>query len=266
LSVRVGEYDSTGAALREYVWLGNLPVAMFTPDPAQGANAGTAPPLVYFIHADHLNTPRVLVDKTNTMRWRWMSEPFGTTPAETSPAGLAPLTFNLRFPGQFFDAESGMHYNTQRDYIPGIGRYAQSDPIGLGGGINTFGYVGGNPLSYSDPLGLQAFAPTPWGPMLMPIPVTPGGQSHAPVPGWDPADGPAPTPGTGTIIWPPGFSPNPEPTQCRIDVPPPKPIVPPKPDCEQQLKSCMAIAKAQKSIFMSGACFVAYGICKKVFQ
>jgi hypothetical protein len=133
-------------------------------------------------------------------------------------------------------------------------------------GPTIFGYVGGNPLSYSDPLGLQAFAPTPWGPMLMPIPVTPGGQSHAPVPGWDPADGPAPTPGTGTIIWPPGFSPNPEPTQCRIDVPPPKPIVPPKPDCEQQLKSCMAIAKAQKSIFMSGACFVAYGICKKVFQ
>ncbi|MEY2954286.1 MAG: hypothetical protein RLZZ401_2373 [Pseudomonadota bacterium] len=144
----LGEYDSTGAALREYVWLGNLPVAMFSPDPAQGANAGTAPPLVYFIHADHLNTPRVLVDKTNTMRWRWMSEPFGTTPAETSPAGLAPLTFNLRFPGQFFDAESGMHYNTQRDYIPGIGRYAQSDPIGLAGGINTYAYVNGNPIRW----------------------------------------------------------------------------------------------------------------------
>jgi len=83
----------------------------------------------------------------------------------------------------------------------------------------------------------------------MPIPVTPRGQSLAPVPGWDPADGPAPAPGTGPIIWPPGFSPNPEPTQCRTDVSPPKPIVPPKPDCEQQLKSCMVIAKAQKSIF-----------------
>lgn len=153
----LGEYDSAGVAIREYVWLGNMPVAMFTPDPAQGANANMAAPLVYYIHADHLNTPRVLVDKTNTMRWRWMSEPFGTTAPDTSPAGLAALTFNLRFPGQFYDVESGMFYNYQRDYIPGIGRYAQSDPIGLAGGqASTFAYVGSNPLSYSDPLGLWA--------------------------------------------------------------------------------------------------------------
>ena len=96
----LGEYDSTGKAIREYVWLGNMPVAMFMPDPAQGANANMAAPLVYYIHADHLNTPRVLVDKTNTMRWRWMSEPFGTTAPDTSPAGLAALTFNLGFRAQ----------------------------------------------------------------------------------------------------------------------------------------------------------------------
>ncbi|MBK6651850.1 MAG: RHS repeat protein [Betaproteobacteria bacterium] len=53
----LGEYDSTGKAIREYVWLGNMPVAMFMPDPAQGANANMAAPLVYYIHADHLPIP-----------------------------------------------------------------------------------------------------------------------------------------------------------------------------------------------------------------
>jgi RHS repeat-associated protein len=148
----LGEYDSTGKAIREYVWLGNMPVAMITPDPAMGANA-------------------------NTMRWRWMSEPFGTTPADTSPAGQTALTFNLRFPGQFFDSESGMFYNYQRDYIPGIGRYAQSDPIGLGGGINTYAYVGGNPLSFIDPLGLNADPPGTYD-IIQPSPTRADGLPH----------------------------------------------------------------------------------------
>lgn len=139
----LGEYDASGNAIREYVWLDELPVAVFTPDPALGANAAAGPPLVYYVHADHLNTPRIVVDRNNVQRWRWLAEPFGTTAAETSPAGQAAFIFNLRFPGQFYDAESGAHYNMQRDYLPGVGRYAQSDPIGLVGGINTYAYVGG---------------------------------------------------------------------------------------------------------------------------
>ena len=127
----LAEYDSAGNAIREYVWLDGMPVAMFTPDPAAGANAASSAPLVYYIHADHLNTPRVLVDKNNAMRWRWLGEPFGTTAPETSPQGLPSLTFNLRHPGQFYDVESGMFYNLNRDYVPGAGRYTQSDPIGL---------------------------------------------------------------------------------------------------------------------------------------
>uniref|UniRef100_UPI003BB5CF9C RHS repeat-associated core domain-containing protein n=1 Tax=Endozoicomonas sp. ALB115 TaxID=3403074 RepID=UPI003BB5CF9C len=63
------------------------------------------------------------------------------------------LGFNIRFPGQYADSESGLYYNRFRDYAPGSGRYVQSDPIGLQGGLNTFGYVYQNPLNYSDPDG-----------------------------------------------------------------------------------------------------------------
>ena len=64
------------------------------------------------------------------------------------------LRFDLRFPGQRHDPVSGLNYNYFRDYEPATGRYLQSDPIGLEGGWSTYGYVGGNPVSYADPLGL----------------------------------------------------------------------------------------------------------------
>ena len=63
--------------------------------------------------------------------------------------------FDLRFPGQRYDAASGLHYNYYRDYDPAVGRYTQSDPIGLAGGISTYGYVGGNPLARFDIFGLK---------------------------------------------------------------------------------------------------------------
>lgn len=74
--------------------------------------------------------------------------PTGTTTATT-------FTYNLRFPGQYFDAETGKHYNYFRDFDPAIGRYTESDPIGLRGGLNTYGYVRANPLGLIDPLGLR---------------------------------------------------------------------------------------------------------------
>ena len=148
----LGEYDNTGKAIREFVWLGDIPVAVFTPDPA----GALLPPIVYYVHADHLNTPRVVVDRSGNRRWRWIAEPFGVTAAETNPDGLGNFTFNLRFPGQYFDQESGLHYNYFRDYDPSVGRFTQPDPLGLAGGdLSLYAYVGGDPLSYIDPDGLM---------------------------------------------------------------------------------------------------------------
>ena len=82
-------------------------------------------------------------------------EPFGTAQAQQDPDqdGIA-TDIPLRFAGQVFDADTGLHYNYFRDYDPWTGRYIQSDPIGLGGGLNTYGYVEGNPLRFIDPFGL----------------------------------------------------------------------------------------------------------------
>jgi RHS repeat-associated protein len=146
----LGEYDQNGAAIREYVWLRDTPIAMFMPDPANPSGD----PLVYYIHTDHLNAPRIVMDRDNHVRWRWLAEPFGTTAPEMNPEGLGVFTQNLRFPGQYADAESGLWYNYFRQYDSSRG-YIQSDPIGLiGGSLSTYAYVDGNPLSFVDPNGL----------------------------------------------------------------------------------------------------------------
>ncbi|WP_304439088.1 RHS repeat-associated core domain-containing protein [Duganella sp. Root336D2] len=133
---------------------------------------GTA--TAYFIHTDQLNTPRAITNGGGNLVWQWDSDPFGKDAANEQPAGQPVFTFNQRFPGQQFDRESNLHYNYFRDYDPQIGRYLQSDPIGLRGGINTYGYVKGNSLSYVDPLGLQqgypGESPAPKAPIGLPNP------------------------------------------------------------------------------------------------
>jgi RHS repeat-associated protein len=71
--------------------------------------------------------------------------------------GLLTYSFDLRFPGQYYDVETGLNYNSQRDYDPGTGRYVESDPTGLHGGINTYSYAGLSPLMLIDPLGLAIY-------------------------------------------------------------------------------------------------------------
>jgi RHS repeat-associated protein len=145
----LGEYDNAGALIQETVWLGDTPVATLRPN---GASVD-----VFYVHSDHLNTPRKITRPSdNVVVWRWDGDPFGTTMANEDPDGDAiAVSYGLRFPGQYFDAETGLSYNYFRDYDPATGRYVQSDPIGLGGGINTYGYVSANPISFYDPTGLE---------------------------------------------------------------------------------------------------------------
>jgi RHS repeat-associated protein len=87
--------------------------------------------------------------------WRWdQAEPFGVNVPDENPSGLGVFEFPLRLPGQYFDKETNLHYNTRRDYDPSIGRYGESDPTGLKAGLNTYAYVSGNPLKWIDPSGL----------------------------------------------------------------------------------------------------------------
>ena len=142
-----GEYDASGALIQETVWLEDLPVATIRP------NGSTFD--LFYVHADQLGTPRkVTRPSDNAIMWRWdNTEAFGNSAPDENPSGLGTFSYNLRFPGQYSDAETGKHYNYFRDYDPSIGRYLESDPIGLRGGINTYGYVSGNPLARIDPTG-----------------------------------------------------------------------------------------------------------------
>jgi RHS repeat-associated protein len=102
----------------------------------------------YHVHVDHLGTPKALTDASGQVIWKASYHPFGkATITSQGP------TFNLRFPGQYFDAETGLHYNWRRYYDPNTGRYITSDPIGLAGGINTYAYALSNPIANADPTG-----------------------------------------------------------------------------------------------------------------
>ena len=144
----IGQYDANGMT-QETVYLGDVPVAVLK------RNA-TGQMTVNYIFSDHLDTPRLIVRASdNKAVWNWLgTDPFGAIQPVADPSGLGNFVYDVRFPGQVYDQESGLYYNYYRDYDPQTGRYVQSDPIGLGGGINTYGYVGGNPISRSDPQGL----------------------------------------------------------------------------------------------------------------
>jgi RHS repeat-associated protein len=111
---------------------------------------------MYYLHNDHLGTPRVVTNQARQVVWKGQLKPFGEMKVEVEA-----ITNHRRFPGQRFDIESRLYYNYFRDYDPSTGRYIQSDPIGLGGGLNTYGYGKTNPLRYIDPKGLAYFALRP---------------------------------------------------------------------------------------------------------
>ena len=133
----LGEYTSSGAVVRESISLHGRLLAVIQGGETQYASV------------DHLNTPYLLTDAHQSVVWQGITDPFGV-PVRI----MGPATLNQRFPGQRADAETGLNQNYFRDYDPSLGRYVQSDPIGLRGGLNTFAYVGGNPLRNTDRTGL----------------------------------------------------------------------------------------------------------------
>ena len=150
----LGEYDGAGGLIQETIWFEDLPVATLRPT----GIAGTPTPIsTYYVHADHLGSSRAVTRPSdNKIMWQWDNlDPFGANTPNENPAGQGPFKYNLRFPGQYYDAETGTYYNYFRDYDPAIGRYEQSDPIGLKSNNNTYVYVSENPLGWSDPFGLD---------------------------------------------------------------------------------------------------------------
>ena len=118
--------------------------------------AGAATTDIAYIQPDHLNSPRTVTDSAQRVIWKWaQDDPFGANaPNEDPDEDGSHYTLNLRFPGQYFDAETGLHYNYFRDYDPQTGRYIQSDPIGLVGGVNTYAHLKSDPLRLTDRYGL----------------------------------------------------------------------------------------------------------------
>ncbi len=147
-----GQNDLHKGQTADYIYLNGRPIGEV--NPATGK--------LYFTHTDRLGTPQKLTDSTQAVAWSALYQPFGST-GITATGTLT--TQSLRFPGQEFDAETGLYHNGFRDYAPGLTRYVESDPIGLAGGMNTYLYVGNNPLIYVDPFGLDKtywFNPSGW--------------------------------------------------------------------------------------------------------
>lgn len=137
-----------GAVTAEYIYLNDKPLAFASQDAA-------SQPISY-VHTDHLGTPRTLSNVGKTIIWRMEHKPFGDATVQQDPDGDGKMVaFSLRFLGQYFDQETGLHYNYFRTYLPQAGRYKESDLIGLEGGINTYLYGYGNPIQNTDPFGLR---------------------------------------------------------------------------------------------------------------
>jgi RHS repeat-associated protein len=130
----------------EYIYLDGIRLAQIV--------GGDKNPVYYYYISDHLNTGQLVTDDQGAVVWQGNFTPFGEVDVVVNN-----VENNFRFPGQYFDAETGLHYNWNRYYDPATGRYITADPIGLEGGMNLYAYVGGNPVNYIDPSGLSGEIP-----------------------------------------------------------------------------------------------------------
>ncbi|MEN5060697.1 RHS repeat-associated core domain-containing protein [Luteimonas sp. TWI1416] len=184
----LGDYDRAGNAIQAAIWLDDLPVGLLESkdsenysgrvsaynNAAEVASASGGLHRIYHVQPDHLGTPRLVVDPIRDLVvWKWdlMGEAFGADSPNEDPDGDGRIfVLNMRFPGQFYDDATGLHYNYFRDYDPLTGRYAQSDPVGLIAGVSTYGYVSGSPFIWADMYGLLQWTSNPifWSPTLAP--------------------------------------------------------------------------------------------------
>jgi RHS repeat-associated protein len=138
-----------GTSGPETVWLGDLPIAVVK---------ATA---TYYVHADYQNTPRQIDNASGQAVWTWEPVTFGANAPNTDPLNTGTsFDYKVRFPGQVADTEPELRYNYFRDYNPTLGRYVQSDPIGLIGGIDTYGYVRNTPVSSYHPMTGLGYVPS----------------------------------------------------------------------------------------------------------
>ena len=145
----IAEIDEFGNSIREYIYWENSPMVMFDGD-------NNVP---YFYAKDHLHTPHKLIDDSGNIAWSAIYTPFGEATINSDSIVTQPL----RYPGQYYDEETGLHYNWHRYYDPTLGRYITSDPIGINGGLNTYAYADGNPIVRIDVRGLAYFMLRPLG-------------------------------------------------------------------------------------------------------
>ncbi len=203
----LGETNAEGVARRDYVWRDGIPVAQIDRtgpgmsgasrtdrDAGEESHSPAGPDRLVYLHTDGQGTPHVATDTNQTVVWRWEGEAFGASApigadvenhrhndaghGDDDHQALSQLrvTVNLRYPGQYYDRETGFFYNWERYYNPGTRRYVTSDPMGLAGGLNTYGYVGGNLLKWVDPTGFSGYSGSaaippvrPYGPPVPPI-------------------------------------------------------------------------------------------------
>ena len=158
----IAETDIFGNLMCEYIWANGKLIAKIYQEtfyPESFGEAGVEsespgpPPVfleyIFYYHLDHLGTPLALTNEFRNICWSADYLPFGEIYNEL----IAPVSNEIRFPGQYHDRETGLYYNWHRYYKPTVGRYYQSDPVELGG-ASSFQYVSNNPLAYVDPSGL----------------------------------------------------------------------------------------------------------------